>query len=98
MRQTPSATFFSAQKEQSAKGKVVVDAENYYPQRGGNFAELDKARNYVNRLSSADTLSTSGRWVGTVRVDSFGCSQTSHERKLTLALSCRKTTAALTVA
>ena len=35
------------------KGKVVIDAGNYYPERGGKFAELDKDETTSSELMSS---------------------------------------------
>ena len=36
-------------------GTIVADANNYYPQRDGNFPELDDDTNYVQRTAPGST-------------------------------------------
>lgn len=44
---------FSALPEDAFKGKVVIDAGNYYPERDGKFAELDK-----NETTSSELMAS----------------------------------------
>jgi predicted dinucleotide-binding enzyme len=44
---------FSTLPADAFKGKVVIDAGNYYPERDGNFAELDKDETTSSELMSA---------------------------------------------
>jgi len=44
---------FKTLPEDSFKGKVVIDAGNYYPERDGKFAELDSDQTTSSELMSA---------------------------------------------
>ena len=44
---------FKTLPEDSFKGKVVIDAGNYYPERDGKFAELDNDQTTSSELMSA---------------------------------------------